>query len=602
MRLSGVVGILPAENASSDPSHDWLGPSLAAVVAGQLTGSRFLHPQFIRTRGDIAGSGAAFVLYAWFDVRGDTVDLHVAVEERRRRRVAGQFRVFGALEEGPVPLAAAVAARLSEHRRAFGSDSIEAIRAYGEALAAERQEEREAAIERALEADPSFAEAVQARAELLAGRGQAERARDLLDEALGRGVGQDAVARARLRLLWASLGSERDRVIQALRELAELTPADAAVAERLGLSLLRERRLPEAAAWLGRAAEAEAGRGVLWNERGYALAYAGRFTEAVESLERYRQAEPDSANPLDSLGEVHFRFRRNAEAERYFLEAHRRAPELQGGTALLKAAAARLMLGDPEGAEKHFFRYAEGRRRLAGEHWAEVETARWRFATGRRGEALRRLEEVAEHPEAPREVRAAAHAQLAGWLLLIGDGERAARHAWRAVAAAGGRPGPALLARFLTQPAADAEAWRQRAERLPADADFRREALAWALVLAQHPAEAAVVLEGIRQTAPPFGGDGFGVLLAGALIEAGKAEQARPLIEANPLIQPGSEPLLYPLVFPRILYLRGVLAARAGDKKSAAENYRLFLVYSGDRELILGEEAEARQALARLGG
>jgi hypothetical protein len=101
-----------------------------------------------------------------------------------------------------------------------------------------------------------------------------------------------------------------------------------------------------------------------------------------------------------------------------------------------------------------------------------------------------------------------------------------------------------------------------------------------------------------RETNPSVDGQ-IRTLLAWADVETGRIEEARKLVQIYPLPLSAGDPVLASLIFPRFLYLRGVVLDGEGKKSKAKQSYDLFLRYSGDAPDVFGHEAAAKRALGR---
>ena len=82
-----------------------------------------------------------------------------------------------------------------------------------------------------------------------------------------------------------------------------------------------------------------------------------------DALKRYREADPEGSNPIDSLGEAYFINGRFAEAEKCFLEAQAKLGPMSAAE-WLKAAQARYMQGDVAKADAASAVVARKRRRV----------------------------------------------------------------------------------------------------------------------------------------------------------------------------------------------------------------------------------------------
>ena len=127
------------------------------------------------------------------------------------------------------------------------------------------------------------------------------------------------------------------------------------------------------------------------NLLGYTYGYQGKVRDAEETFARYRKLAGQEPNSFDSLGEVYFMNGKFADAEKAFLKAHDLNPALAGGGDLRKAAYAHWLAGDLPGADKVFDRFLDFRAKLK-DPAIEWEYASWQYATGRKEEAIARLQ------------------------------------------------------------------------------------------------------------------------------------------------------------------------------------------------------------------
>jgi tetratricopeptide (TPR) repeat protein len=300
---------------------------------------------------------------------------------------------------------------------------------------------------------------------------------------------------------------------------------------------------------------------------------------------------------MDSLGDVQYMTGHWAEAEAFYLQAQQRDANFLGGATMLKAAMARLMTGDVAGADGLAERFFAARV-AAHDPIAPYRQAEWQWTSGRRQEAVAQLLAFARASESGplREIASNAYAELALWKMQLGDRAGAQLLVERAAATAKQPTVALVLARFLAQPQASAAEWAARAGRAfpqPAAAPLRSLALAYALLLAKEFGAAAPVLQGIYDSPQPGGDESLPVLLAWADLESGHVDAAAPLLAVMP-----SPPVsgLAPFAgfwFPRVVYLRGLLAEKQGKADVARREYGLFLKLSGNVPMAWGEEGRA---------
>ncbi|MFN3324683.1 MAG: tetratricopeptide repeat protein [Bryobacteraceae bacterium] len=594
--------MLPFDNQTGENAADWLSVAVQGVLADQLAVSQARHVFPAPAIRDAYLGRASAVLHGY-----------VAKDSQGRLRLKGYIedlvthRTVRHLEvrmEGDRVLEAAgeIARQLDPGAQPFGTSNLEALRHYAEGLAESEPSKASAAFERSVAADPNFGPGYVAWVRQLAAMGDRERVGRVLGAARDLDRSLRPIDRAQLNYLAVSLRGDAAARIRAMKELATLTPNDSDLMRNLALAVLRIRDYQAAVHWYGRAAALEPSDPAVWNQLAYTQAYTGDLKGAVGSLEVYRKLTPESPNPDDSLGDVHFHAGQFAEAEKHFVAAQSRDPRFLGGGSLLKAAHARLMRGDVEGADEQFGGYLEIRKQL-NDPLIEYRRAQWEYLSGRHKQAAARLESFARGQRA--DSAALAYAQLAVWLLQQGGDREAVREYARRAAESARSPQSANLAaicRFLAGAAGTASEFAVRAEREfpdPGQSTMKQYALAYALLLHQHFREASLVLREILEQTTPFTAGQLNALLAWALIESDQVAEARSYLETWPIPEAQGEPTFSSLVLPRLFYLRGVLLESEGRAEESRQSFALFLKLAGEKPTIFGDRERARAALAR---
>src|SRR5579862_6488391 len=479
----------------------------------------------------------------------------------------------GAASGGIFPVAESLARQLGQ-TRPFGTRSPQALQAYVNALEAPDAAAVSRDLAEATGADPDFGRAYLAWVDAaLAQRNgaEAERIIGLARARQGRFSGLD---RAGLDLDAALLHGDYQGQIAALEKLARLDPANPNHHRALGEALTSTRNYEAAIVEFRRGLSVRPDDVVGMNTMGYAAGYSGDLPTAIRVLRAYELLRPNEPNPLDSLGDVHFALGRFKEAEQFYLAARRKAPGFLNGGELLKAAQARLMTGDVDGATALFNRYL-AERQAARDANAPYHAAAWQWLTGARRAAIASLDRMAREDAglALREFACRADAQAAIWLLVLGDGGAAAEHARKAVAEAGpGTAAVAAVAAFLTQAANPA---------VPLQPPVKDYARAYAMLFSKQFPGALQALEEIYRRPTNEPDDGLNVLLAWAYTETGQWQRAAPLLRLTPLPQGAGLPMFSALYFPRLFFLRGKVLEREGQGAEAARNYEMFRKLSG---------------------
>jgi tetratricopeptide (TPR) repeat protein len=611
--------VLRFENLSADASADWMGRAFSEVVAAQLTGlpdlslipsarlhalDRAIGTQLVQAPGISAEreqalvAGATRLVYGTYTVRGGQMDVQLTVEDPASHKTVNTAALSGN-SAGVLPLAAALARRIAPSARPYGTASETALRQYVAALESGTVPATAAALEQALADDPKFATPYLMLIQVRLAQQDRAGAEAVVQRALAQAGSMSALDRARLAAEAANFGGNVEERRKAMTELARANPSDAAVWRALGELSANQHKYPEAVQAYQQAHAAEPTSVEILNLLGYAAAAAGDLKAAMAALDKYRALRPAEANPLDSMGDVNYAAGRFQEAEQFFIQAHRKDPAFIGGGTLYKAAMARLMTGDLAGAEGLAKRYQDAHE-AAKDPLLEFRRAEWLWMTGRRREGFARLSEFARRNETPelREIGSRSYSHLAMWSLARGDRAGAGPLAQKAAALAGqGSAAIAVMVRFLAQPPAPSLEWAVRAERAfpnPAQTAFKNFAVAYALLLDKHFATAAPLLKQMYESASPLADENLPVLLAWAYLEAGRTAEAVPLLAATPIPQPNGLSTFTVMSFPRIWYLRGLLAARQNRPDDARRAYQLFLKLSGPDPLGWGEEQRAQ--------
>jgi tetratricopeptide (TPR) repeat protein len=613
----GRLAILRFENLTGDPSLDWIGRALAEVISfelGEAKGTPIistarLHnldtvlarkpaavPGISSERTQAILAGANRMGYGEYEMRNGKLVAHLSIEDAATSKTV---RLLSSAAPDVLATAGALARQINSAAPGFGTHSEAALRSFVTALDA-ADGAIDPLLRQAIAADPSFASSYLLLAQWQLGRQDRAGAQATLEQAMARASSMSAADRARIEYQLAVAKGDAAARRKALVTLAASSPNDPAVWRALAEDEVKSHRYREAIQAYQKAVAADPTDIVLLNALGYTAAYAGDLPTAIDALGRYAKLRPNEANPLDSLGDVHFHLGRFKEAEENYLKAYEKDAAFLAGGTLFKAAAARLATADVAGADAIVKRYFDTRE-AAKDQVLAYRRAQWLWTSGRRQPGAEELAKFAKESETGplREFAARAYAQLAIWSLATGNRTAADRYADRAVALAGPASGAmAIMAKFLAQPPASASEWAARAERAfphPAQTGFKNFALVYALLLAKEYAAAAPLLAAMYQTSSLAEDSGLPVLLAWTYLEAEKTADAAPLLTGWPIPSPDGFTPFTVFQFPRLLYLRGWLAEKQGNRDGARQWYRAFLQVSGPQPLVWGEEKRAAE-------
>ena len=569
------MAVVPFENLSSNSELDWLNRALPAVLVSDLAGSPRVFVQAEDSVDTAYGVYASRVLKGYFYVRNGRLDIRATLQDLRHPNSVQSFQVFGS-ENSAARLVDALARDLNPSAHAFSS-SNSALRAYGSALQTRDRPEALRDLELATKDDPRFSLAYLDWARLLAAQGDRAGALKVI-EASAR-VPQDPMGSAEINLFAASLHNDLAARESALADLGRLTPANDQVFHQLAELQLSHRQFQQAARNFEAAARLNPDEEQTWNELGYTYAYAQDLSDARRALEHYRALLPvENGNALDSLGEVSFYLGDFNEAAGYFLKADEKNGSQFSGVELVKAAEALLMQDRLADADALFRKYIHliGLRNPTG---AVLDMTRWNFLTGRRREAMDSLSKAlpAFNPDA----QSLALSQLSIWKLQTGDRKSAAELANQAAV---GAISPAArnlseLCRTMASP--------------PAGTSGSKLADAFALVFARKYTDAAPLLDALYRGMNPEADGQIRILLAWALAKANRLADAEPLLTICPLPLESGDPAFASFIFPRYLFLRGLVFQHQGNSAEAKRAFGLFARYSGDiPDIEIGENSK----------
>lgn len=612
------IAILRFENLSADASIDWMGRAFPQIVTRDLAGIPSIYalpferlhsrdaafgPRPLRSPGISAerslalAAGAARIGYGEYWVRAGKLEARLTIEDPQTQKMTHVLLASGPAS-GPLAAADALARQISSRAQSYPTRSQVALQAYVQAIESNKLADRTHDLEEAIAADPNFGPPCLLLAQLKAGQQDRAAALSLLGQALSRKM--PALDQARLAFLAASLRGDSQAARAALQGWSRANANDPEVWSAIATDAMTRHRYEDALAAYQKATAVEPQDANLLNQLGYSAAYAGRWDNAMNALQRYQALRPNDPNPLDSMGDVNLVLGRLREAENFYLQAVKRDPGFLNGGDLFKAAMARLLSGDVSGADVLAKRFTDARA-AAKDPLADFQRASWSWITGRRKQGYREMQNFAAATEnGPlRQAASEAYSQLSIWSVALGNRSAAAQLAEEAAALSGPASASlAAMARFLAQPSAPESEWVSRADRAfpnPAQEQEKKAVLSYALVADKKFAAAAQALDSVFDHMAVTSEPDLPVVLAWAQLESGQPGRAGALLRFNPIPSPAGVRPLSVFAFPQLLYLRGRLAALAGNASQAQSYYKLFSQLSGDKPLVWDEQTLARQ-------
>ncbi|HET8546382.1 MAG TPA: tetratricopeptide repeat protein [Bryobacteraceae bacterium] len=524
------LALLPFENLTPDPQLDWMTHAVPGTLAVQLASAAGLTATAVGAPRDVQATRATRALFGYFTLTGTRLRVAAQLRDVTRQNTIRTIAVEGDLSAGILPLIDRIARELDANVEPAAHRNQTATRDYWLAVTNDDPAQRRELLRRALTADPAFAPAHFALVQSAVAAGDQQAASAALVEARRASPGFTAFERARLDLLDARARQDTGATLRALNALTRLTPANDDVWRSLGELEMSRRNFGPAAAALERSLASDPGNISALNSLVYTRTWMGDLDGARHALARYGESAPGDANVQDTHGDVHFYFGRFAEAEKYYLEAHRINPGLLAGGDLYRAALSARFAGDLRRADGHFANWLAFRK-AGGDPLLAVREAVWEASTGRLNQARTRLRQFVRMPPSSVEVGAAAASQLALFDKAAGE---------RALAPAAPVSASAAVASFLCQADAGAAEWAQRARALPAA--VRDALLGYALLLNGHFGEAVPVWRSVYQATQPAAESDARVMFAWALSASGRRGEAAALLVRAPISGRAAEP------------------------------------------------------------
>jgi arylsulfatase A-like enzyme/Flp pilus assembly protein TadD len=169
----------------------------------------------------------------------------------------------------------------------------------------------EAALRRCLELNPDFDQAMTALARSLRQQNKNDEARQWVDKALQINPKN---LKAWYQKGWMSLGLDPQAAMDAFEQALAIQPSFAMAHRDLGIILLQQKRFPEAAHHLEKAADLGLGQPRLYNFLGIAYSHTNRYSDAVSIFKKALAKEPDYAEAHLNLSYAYQKMKRVREA------------------------------------------------------------------------------------------------------------------------------------------------------------------------------------------------------------------------------------------------------------------------------------------------
>lgn len=590
------IALLPFENQTGDASLDWperLIPLVATRQLGSLPQVTGFHAE---QANEAVALGATHLVYGYFTQSKAGPVVRAFVEDARQRKVVAE-RDLPLRNQNWVEILRAISAEAAgqvapgSKPAAMEIHNDAAARAMAGAIAAETPRDRVAGYEASISADPRCGWCWEGLIDGLGKLGDNDAVLQAIARSREQGKGMSALSRARLDLAQAMLTRNQAERAAALERITQAAPNDVASLLQLSQVDVALQRYDKAAEAGHKAVQVAPFRAELWNNYAYNLAYLGKYKEAQAAVQQYGRLDMESANPLDSEGEILLMAGQFADAAKALQASYDKDKTYNDGDALQKAALAHWLNGDKDAAKALLERYFEDREK-ANDAWLELSKARWEYLFGQTGQARNRMRALAERKDHP--VAAFAAAVLA--LHELAEGHQLAAQVASRTARDLAKTAPQRLYAAVASLAVEPDSKEVQIS----DAGLRGEARALGLTARGDWKAASAEWQTLYKEQPGGTTAPYRELLAYSLVQSGQAAQAAGLVSKDWPLLSREQQLLYDfLLYPNLFYTRAEVALAAKKPAEAQRDYDRFLQYAGDRDDRFGQLARARSA-ARL--
>ncbi len=373
---------LPFDNLTGDASLDWIVRTAPRIVAAGVGGTS----RPAASIGEAYLENATRFVHGYFTKSANALRLTVEVEDATTHKMITTERMDGSV----LASANALAKSLDPNAKPFPTSNEEAIAAWGQGD-----------FEKAVALDPSFGLAWLSWIETVARKGDTTAAIEIAGRARDHPVHSEIEA-LRIELVRANLQGDSHAEHEALLKLTARV-ADPTLLANLGELETRAREFALAEGDYKKLLAVQPENAEILNKLGYAYGYQGKIADAEADFAQYGKLPGQETNSFDSLGEAYFMNGKFADAEKSFLRAHEANAAFLSGGDLRKAAYARWLGGDLAGADKMFASYLDFRAKL-NDPTVEWQHAQWEYATGRKDQAVARLQK-SPSPQAAMQIR-----------------------------------------------------------------------------------------------------------------------------------------------------------------------------------------------------
>jgi tetratricopeptide (TPR) repeat protein len=389
------IAILPFDDHTGDLKLAWMSSATARILTDQLTGAPRTVAVSVASVSDAYLAGATSLVHGYFD--GPST-FHVAIEDTTTHKMA-------ATEDMHAGLLASMdrASHLINPQAVpFSTTQEDTADAWG----AGRYEE-------AVAKDPAFSAAWLEWVKQSMAQRDTRKALEVAQRALAAPL-RSPIDRAQIELLAATVRNDQTARIKALESFAHLSPLDVPLLRTLAETQMNARNFASAAAAYKQVLMLEPRNADALNLLGYAQGYMGSLEEARQTFLEYGKLPGQAANSFDSLGEVYFLNSKFADAEQSFLTAYKTNPGFLGGGDLMKAAYAKWLGGNLDGADQTMKQFLIARVKQHDDltSWRE---AVWLYSTGRQAQAESALEIALRDGGLSSESQDMIRKQLAVW-------------------------------------------------------------------------------------------------------------------------------------------------------------------------------------------
>ncbi len=353
--LRRAIAIMFFENKTGDQNLEWLQKGLTEMLVRSLSQSSSLSVlstdrifEILNRLGkspealdfDIAAivakeANVVAVLTGNISRNGDSLQINVKVLEPNQGKIlkeesvegAGLENIFSMVDQLTQKIMNSLQFTLEEQSKGIEdlmTNSLEAMRHYASGIDLTNKYLLSDAIkqfEKAIEFDSTFVASYLRLCPLLYGQGEIEKSNQAFQKLLSLKYKATPQEKYQIERLEAGFSGDRRKTIEVSQQWLQQYPDDLDANLNLAGIYFNLQNFDQAVHYYQKVLTIDPKYKTAYNILGYIYAYTGDYSNAITTLNEYKELAPDEPNPYDSIGEIYLFQGDYKQAEKHFKQA-----------------------------------------------------------------------------------------------------------------------------------------------------------------------------------------------------------------------------------------------------------------------------------------